>query len=544
MSDYLSIKTTEDILIKRVLCEYSFEEQEIMKRRKANILNEIEILKLTRKSIIHNNQEIIALKVVTAFKNKKIINIMVLSKTQSGKTGSMIASIKQYLEDTSNSIPIENIYIITGLSSCEWKEQTKERMPESIQARVYHRDELPNTFVDEIKDKKNILIIMDEIQVAAKKGQTIYKTFENAGLLNKQKLYENDIKILEYTATPDGTIYDLVKWKDASSKILADVGEGYVSSYDLLRSGRVKQFKDLCGYNKDTKTVDEIVFRNIQELKNDIDNYEFPLYHIIRTKGGLMQDITIDNFNRIFENRNYKFIKYDKDSDIKDINKILIKCPTEHTIIFIKEKLRCAKTLKKKYIGVTYERHSKNPDDAAIMQGLLGRNTGYDDNGFSICYTNIESIEKYEKLWNSNFEDTTVKWNSKTTKCTDGVLTGYNTFNNPAEYDGFSVESDDSIEPIEPIIAKFNTQEEAKKYYIDELKPFIGGRGPNKKTPNANGFYEATIRKITKVHSCEEIYAERKCNIDNGAGYAIRPCYEDVNNKSTLQWWMIHYSKN
>jgi len=30
-------------------------------------------------------------------------------------------------------------------------------------------------------------------------------------LLNKSKLYENDIKIIEYTATPDGTIYDLMK---------------------------------------------------------------------------------------------------------------------------------------------------------------------------------------------------------------------------------------------------------------------------------------------------------------------------------------------
>jgi hypothetical protein len=190
-------------LTKRSRCDYDLLQQDIMKLRKQNVLNELEILKLTGKSTIFENQEIIASKVVSSFKNRSIINVMVISKTQSGKTGSMCATIKQYLEDTSNLIPIENIYIITGLSSCEWKEQTKERMPESIQNRVFHRCELPNTFVDEIKDKHNILIIMDEIQVAARKGQTIYKTFENAGLLNKTKLYEKDIKILEYTATPD-----------------------------------------------------------------------------------------------------------------------------------------------------------------------------------------------------------------------------------------------------------------------------------------------------------------------------------------------------
>jgi hypothetical protein len=321
--DYIT-NVTEQFNTKRVRCEYDLSQQYIMKLRKQIILNELEILKLTGKSVIFENQEIIASRVVTAFKNRKIINIMVVSKTQSGKTGSMCATIKQYLEDNNNLIPIENIYIITGLSSCEWKEQTKERMPESIQSRVYHRCELPNTFVDEIKDKKNILIIMDEIQVAAKKGQTIYKAFKNAGLLNKSKLYDNDIKILEYTATPDGTIYDLMKWNDASTKILAEVGDGYVSSYNLLQMGRVKQYKELCGYDKETGEVDKKVFEMIEEIKQDVDKYIIPLYHIIRTKNGQEQDLTIQHFKQIFNSDNYDFIKYDRESEIEDINKTLI----------------------------------------------------------------------------------------------------------------------------------------------------------------------------------------------------------------------------
>jgi hypothetical protein len=511
-----------------------------MKLRKQNVLNELEILKLTGKSVIYENQEIIASRVVTSFKNRKIINVMVVSKTQSGKTGSMCATIKQYLEDTSNLIPIENIYIITGLSSCEWKEQTKERMPESIQTRVFHRCELPNTFVDEIKDKQNILIIMDEIQVAAKKGQTIYKTFKNAGLLNKSKLYENDIKILEYTATPDGTIYDLMKWNDASTKILADVGDGYISSYNLLQMGRVKQYKELCGYDKETGEVDEEVFENIEEIKNDIDKYVNSLYHIIRTKNGPEQDLTIQNFKQIFNADNYDFIKYDRESEIEDINKTLIMKPERHTFIFIKEMLRCAKTLKKKYIGILYDRYSKNPDDTTIIQGLVGRDTGYDNNGISICYTNIDSINRYEELWKSNFEDKTIKWNSKTTKYTNGILSGKNTFNDPKDYDGFSVASDDSDELKEPVIKKFKTQEEAKAYYNKELKEKMKGRGPNKIKPNDHGYYEATIRSNKKIYTCDEVKCERRQGLTEN-NYRFYPCYEDINDKSTLQWWFIHY---
>ena len=493
---------------------------------------------------------------------------MVISKTQSGKTGSMCASIKQYLEDTNNLIPIENIYIITGLSSCEWKEQTKERMPESIQSRVFHRSQLPNTFVDEIKHKKNILIIMDEIQVAAMKNQTIYKTFKKADLLNKQTMYKNDVKILEYTATPDGTIYDLMKWDDASFKILADAGEGYISSYNLLQLGRVKQYKELCfnkkstDYDSDDNIIDdsindtnninenienknETIFENINEIKLDINRFKYPLYHIIRTKNGSEQNLTIDNFKKIFDDSIYDFIKYDRESDIEDINKTLITPPSKHTFIFIKEMLRCAKTLKKKYLGVLYDRYSSNPDDAAIIQGLVGRDTGYDNNGISICYTNIDSIERYEQLWNSEFNDKTIKWNSKTTKYQNGILSGSNTFNDPKEYIGFNNDNCEDVkikEHTETVIKKFKNQEDVKIYYNNELKEKFGGkgRGPNKVTPNDSGFYEATIKKITKVWSCDEIKNGIYIGSSNNK-YWFYPCYEDINNKDTIQWWLIHY---
>jgi hypothetical protein len=555
MSQNISHEIPEQIITKRVTLNYDSKEQLIMKLRKKNVLNELEILKLSGKSVIFENQEIIASKVVTGFKNRKIINIMVVSKTQSGKTGSMCATIKKYLEDTSNLIPIEQIFIITGLSSCEWKEQTKERMPESIQKRVFHRCELPITFVDEIKDKQNILIIMDEIQVAAKKGQTIYNTFKNAGLLDKSKLYENDIKILEYTATPDGTIYDLMKWNDASTKILADVGDGYISSYNLLQMNRVKQYKELCGYNKETKEVDKEVFKNIEEIKIDIDKYQCPLYHIIRTKNGSEHDLTIENFKQIFNGDNYDFFKYDRDSEIEDINKTLIIKPEIHTFIFIKEMLRCAKTLKKKYIGILYDRFSKNPDDTTIIQGLVGRDTGYDNNGISISYTNIDSINRYEKLWNSNFEDKTIKWNSKTTIYINGILSGKNTFNDPKDYDGFSVTSEecnDDIEEPQPII-KRKTFPEIKEWFNENLKEKGYGSGPKQKIKDDDGFYKCITQfdKEPKIRTNTEFKDYEKTKKWGFRGntikskeknkYRVYPVYSDEKDVNSLEWWLIYY---
>ena len=548
MSDHISEQVKESIN-KRVRINYELEEQLVMIENALILKSQFRLLKLTNKVNIFDNQEIIASMVVAKFKNRKCINIMVIALTQSGKTGSMCATIKQYMEDSGNLMSTDNIYIITGLSSCEWKEQTKERMPASIQSRVYHRCELPETFVNEIKNKTNVLIIMDEIQVAAKKGQTIYNTFEKAGLLDKSYLYENDIKIVEYTATPDGTVYDLMKWNDASDKIIAEPGEGYTSSYDLYEKKRVKQYKDLCGYNKETDEVNHSVYDNIKEIQEDINNYNKsvykPLYHIIRTKTGLAHKKTIENFKKIFDVDSYNFINYDRTSDIVDINNVLIKKPEKHTFIFIKEMLRCAKTLKKEFLGVLYDRYNKFPDDAGVIQGLVGRDTGYDNNGISITYTNVESIEKYHKLWLKEFNDNTINWKSKTTKYTNGILSGRNTFNNP-DYFGFSdSESDsdsdsDSSEP-EPIIKKFSSQEEAKSFYVNNLKATMKGRGPNKVKPNCNGYYEATIRSKKGIYTCDEIFTERRQGLSENK-FRFYPCYKDINDKSSLEWHLVYYA--
>ena len=73
---------------------YTALELEIMRLKKENLLNAIKILNLANRCLIYPNQETSANEVVKAFKNKHIINIMVLAKTQSGTTGSICATMK------------------------------------------------------------------------------------------------------------------------------------------------------------------------------------------------------------------------------------------------------------------------------------------------------------------------------------------------------------------------------------------------------------------------------------------------------------------
>ena len=190
----------------------------------------------------------------------------------------------------------------------------------------------------------------------------------------------------------------------------------------------------------DKKIVSAV--ENVQELKETIDEYfsdDFR-FHFIRTKAAEGQDKTRYNFKNIF-GENVKIIEFDMENKESDVNNIVKEKPTEHTFIFIKEKLRCAKTIENKnLVGVYYERYTGSvPDDDVIIQGMLGRATGYNDNGDSIIYTNITSINKYRKLLESNFDDRTINWISSSTIMRKNIIRGANFYNTPDNIKGFKV---------------------------------------------------------------------------------------------------------
>jgi hypothetical protein len=525
---------------KRNIITYTEIQKYIYEQEKLQVMAGINIGIAKGNSPIYENQKYIGQTITSEFFKRNIILIMIIALTQSGKTGTMVALIKYYLHSLENVIPIENIYIITGLSSKAWKIQTKDRMPVIIENRVFHRNEIIKKFENEIKNKQNILIICDEIQIAAKENQTLAKSFEKAGFYDKTYLFENDIKIVEFSATPDGTIYDLMNWGDNAAKIKMEPGDNYTSSFNLLASGRVKQYKDLCLFNKVTGKCDnERTDEHITEIKKDIDKFNTPLYHIIRTQSGALGSEVIKNFKRIFK-ENAKYIEFNGESEIVNINDYLIKKPDENTFIFIKEKLRCAITFEKKHLGILYERYTKKPDDAVIIQSLLGRNTGYNDNDFSIVYTNIPSINKYKKLWDSDFNDKTVNWCSKTTKYS-GKTRSNGTFQNPSLINGMNNENKDI--KIEPEIKIFKTQTLAKQYYNKELKETFKGSGPRKRKENEDGFYEATIKKEKKIWSCDELKNSSTYKGCANNKYWFYPCYKNIKDKSTVEWWLIFYNK-
>ena len=517
-----------DIVNKRAIIEYN--DKELWE-----ITNRINMVKLDIEYIehtvpIYDNQLLAAHQIITNFQDRQIINQMVLGKTQSGKTGAMLAAIKIFIKN--NNIPINNIYIITGLSSIEWKEQTKERLPLQLNNRVFHRSDLKK-FNTDIVNKQNVLIIMDEMHIAAKINMTIHKVFSSIGLLNQEYLLKNDIKILEFTATPEGTIFDLFKWGVHSCKLKINTGLGYIGAIDLLSNNQVKQFKSL--YYNDTfheKEI-ELVKKNIKELLDIIESYNEPRYHIIRTKTGTEHDITIINIS-IITNNKYDTIIYDAHNE-ENINTFLSKPPNKHTLIFIKEKLRCAKTLDKSYLGVLYERCVECVDDTVITQGLMGRLTGYHNNDSCICFTNIESIKKYEALWDHDF-NSDVFWKSKTTKKgKNGKTTSLKTFN--SGFDTIKEEAKEDIIQQKVNIFKSRSQQNVIDFVKNNLNSNI-----TKLIKSNDGYYRSYFRGFDKICLYDEIIKGKRYGLNlNKNKYKYYACYKDINDKSTLRFLVCYY---
>ena len=100
----------------------------------------------------------------------------------------------------------------------------------------------------------------------------------------------------------------------------------------------------------------------------------------------------------------------------------------------------------------------------------------------------------------------------------------------------------------EPIIIKFKDQKIAKKFYVSKIRDVLGKnstghRKRNKEATGENsGKYLTTIRGDTHVYSTEEILRNKGCGVNSGSLFRFSPCYIDVNDISTLEFWYIIYA--
>ncbi len=218
----------------------------------------------------------------------------------------------------------------------------------------------------------------------------------------------------------------------------------------------------------------------------------------------------------------------------------LAKYLKKHTLIFIKESARCTVSfLHKNLIGVLYERILKKPNHSVIVQGLAGRACGYDVDDLMIVYSNVESVEKYNKMVSWKFINRDGFENLKKKK----THLHHSTYTNTDEE--VSV-IENTRETNNITMKECRTFEEVKDYFDTLPKHNFGGKGRGPRKPKSNkvdhrGFMKASIRGETKVYTLIEIDNEKKWGMDkNGYNLRVHPCYRDINDISTLVYAVVH----
>ena len=289
---------------------------------------------------LFDNQKLFGKQIIEAFK-PGIHSVLAVAPTQSGKTGSILAAM--FL----SKLPSSHIFLITGLSSVEWVEQSSSRIPI---ANIFHRNTL-HKFIRTVSKIHDAIIFIDECHIASKPDQSIPISLRH--ISSHRTVY--------VSATPDMNFFKPNKIIIPGFAIVRmPTPIDYIPIQHFVARGRVLQCKNLCATSEHILEI--VPFLNA------------PKYHIIRTGRLKFHDITIANFKRVLDPE-FVFI-----SMPEDINQLLSSPPAVHTFIFIKDTLRCAITIHKQFIGVVYDRFTLYPSYSSVIQGLAGRVTGYHSN--------------------------------------------------------------------------------------------------------------------------------------------------------------------
>ena len=503
------------------------------------------------KELYYDNQAVTASKVVEAIRNVAIVFQMVIAPCQAGKTGCMLATIEKLLKSDSKVFP-DNIFVITGLSDTEWVTQTKKRLP-FIGNNVIHRGQFRKS-TGILKNINNAVIIIDECQIACKEDLSLDNLLEEIGLKDLTYLKENNVNIVEFSATPNSTLNDIEIWHTCSETHVMKPGQGYKGHSALIENHRVHQAEDLfivndpeaglsCDYEDERIKAIKPAIDAIKDVKNKIEmSYTHPRFHIIRTPTSSKADTVIGRFKTICGDEfAYKKCCAGEEQLMDELAKI----PEKHTFLFIKEKARCAVTFARKdLIGILYERLPKKPMDDVIVQGLAGRACGYDVDDGIIVFTNVPSIERYVAMINSDFKERS-----------EFTFTGHNnkaftSHLHPRGYrntDGEASLPEPSDNHDDVIMTVVKTFEEVKTYCNNLPKQHFGGRGRGPRKPNLNkvderGFQQATIRGNTKVYTLAEVREQKRAGIYTDGRYNIRvsPCYQNINDINSLVYAIAH----
>lgn len=494
-----------------------------------------EYLQLEGRKFIYPNQQEAADKCIEAYKNGALA-VCLIAQPGTGKTGTAQAVMIHMATHPNDDeiIYAENIINCTGMSDNDWEIQFKNSVLPAFRENIFHRQNLIKQ-LDKLRSLQNGLIIPDECHIASGSKMTIAKVLKDAGILDINILERRNIKMLDISATPDAVLHDYKKWGPKCAIIKIQPGPLYKGFEVMLEEERIIDAPELDTEDNYYELLEFLNERYVNTTKK---------YFLFR----LIDPIKTNMLESVCDDIDWNYLYHNSDERIEEIDLLMKNPPEKHTIIFIKGFWRASKRIKyMNNIGATYEPKPKQRDVSVTAQALTARfcdNYEYsgdqlDINLRPLHYCDKEAIEQYVEWFNNDCDFINSKYKSQRISSNGkGKVSSAVTKVSSKVVEGLNNNSNNNNNEKEPIEFIGNNFEEIKDYCINTLKC---KRGPAKKEPNDDGYYESTIRSNKKIYSYNELYNERKWGFNEKTAYRFYICYDDINNKETIKYVLYHY---
>jgi hypothetical protein len=358
--------------------------------------------KATSEYIFPNQMED-AHNIVNKFYENKRRVISIQKKTKVGADGLMIEIAKLLTTHSDDEFVVNpsNVRIITGMSNAGWEKDMIEKAPTCFKDKIFHHGKLSKSDLKNIRDG---LIIIDEIDTGDKEFQVLHNTLKEACVLDVNHMEENNNRFVFISATMIKELYDLYRWGELHELYKMTIPEQYIGHKDFLEKGIVKEFYSLNSAENAEKWVQEDI------LDNYGDDYRVHIVRVAESKNNKTA-LQIQNacIRKGVSYRNHTSTDRLSEDEIKEFFKEPL---PQHIVLGVKGFFRRANLIPNRWklrIGATHEYYTKKVDNNVQIQGLIGRMTGYwryvINNGHKTGphRTSIKAIEQYEKIYNDPF---------------------------------------------------------------------------------------------------------------------------------------------
>ena len=472
--------------------------------------------------------------VVNKFYNDNCSVVSIQKKTKVGADGLMIEIAKLLTTHIDDKFVVNpaNVRIITGMSNAGWEKDMIDKAPNCFKKKIFHHGKLSKS---DLRNLRNALIIIDEIDTGDKEYQVLHRTLKEADVLDVEHMKIHNNRFVLISATILKELYDLYRWGNYHVLYKMTIPASYIGHKDFLDMKIIKEFYPLNTKENAEKWIQDDIINNYGTDHR---------VHIVRVTNKTVIMVHDACICKGIEFRNHTSSnRLSKD----EINEFFKEPLNQHIVIAVKGFFRRANLIPDQWklrIGATHERHTKTVDNNVQVQGLPGRMTGYwrpiIEGGHKTGphRTSIKAIEEYEKAYADPFG--TNSYNTSGFKKKKGKVVA-----NPTMLSAKHIKNLEAVDL--PVVKDEKFDINLYRIYADEeaVRNVCNMLGYQyiPKNDNASGFKETSLNSKTSVVSLldavKKVHTAYGTNKGQTNYRTYYPCYVDTTDNTSLRFVVI-----